>query len=136
SLLSAFPIVLVAPSCAPSPSHVERPAPTSADPSATTVAAATPSAHGPRRARVPSPRRAPPPIVTTPLAGEPSGRAVQESRLVASSCEQASASEIEGRLKAMRAAVDASFKTWHDSQPACWEEMREEFRLQRQLREA
>lgn len=66
------------------------------------------------------------------MTGEPTARELGEARLVSSSCEKLEADEIDAELKAMRAAVDASFKEWHDGQPACWEQMREEA-LQRML---
>ncbi len=62
------------------------------------------------------------------MKGEPSARALAEARLVASSCEKATAEDVDVRLKQMRQAVDEAFKRWHDEQPACWEQMREEYR--------
>src|SRR3954462_5300266 len=62
-----------------------------------------------RKARAPIPQRPAPPVVTTAMKGEPTGAAMSEARLVATSCEQASNEDLEARLKEMRAAVDASF---------------------------
>ena len=89
-----------------------------------------------RKARPSFPERRPELGITTPLPGEPVGSAANESRLIASSCEKADAEDIEARLKEMRAAVDASFKDWHDYQPTCWAEMREEYRMRKEAEEA
>jgi hypothetical protein len=88
-----------------------------------------------RAARKPRPviaQRPPPPSITTPMKGEPTGAAASEARLVATSCEKASGEELEGRLKEMRAAVDASFKQWHAGQPDCWQQDREEYEWRKQ----
>jgi len=74
------------------------------------------------------PERRPQLGITTPMKGEPSIAALSEARLVATSCEKASSEESDARVKEMRAAVDESFKDWHDSQPDCWEEMRQQER--------
>ncbi len=66
------------------------------------------------------------------MKGEPSGAAASEARLVATSCEKASAEQIETRVKEMRTAVDRSFKDWHDGQPDCWAQSREEAEYQKQ----
>ena len=66
------------------------------------------------------------------MKGEPSGTAIGEARLVATTCEKASAEQVETRLKEMRAAVDQSFKDWHDGQPDCWRQSREEAESQHQ----
>jgi len=73
------------------------------------------------------PERRPQLGVTTPMRGEPSGAALSEARLVASSCEKTASEDLEARLEEMRKAVDRSFKEWHDEQPACWEAMRQEY---------
>jgi uncharacterized secreted protein with C-terminal beta-propeller domain len=65
--------------------------------------------------------------VSTPRAGDPGAVALSEARLTTQTCEVASAEEIQGRLRAMRAAVDASFLEWHDAQPDCWEEDRQRY---------
>jgi uncharacterized secreted protein with C-terminal beta-propeller domain len=69
------------------------------------------------------------------MKGEPTGAALAEARLVATTCEKASAEQIDARLKEMRAAVDASFKEWHDGQPECWAQDREEAEWRRQEQE-
>ena len=82
----------------------------------------------PHKPRPAYPERRPQLGITTPLKGEPSVAALSEARLVASSCEKASNEDVQARLAEMRAAVDESFKEWHDAQPGCWAEMREEYR--------
>ncbi|MBX3187842.1 MAG: beta-propeller domain-containing protein [Labilithrix sp.] len=54
------------------------------------------------------------------MKGEPPAAALAEARLVATTCEAVKTEEIDARLREMRAAVDASFKEWHASQPDCW----------------
>jgi hypothetical protein len=85
-----------------------------------------------RHARPAVAQRPPPPRTTTAMKGEPSGAAASEARLVATTCEKASAEQIETRIKEMRAAVDRSFKDWHDGQPDCWAQSREEAEYQKQ----
>ena len=82
------------------------------------------------------PERSPPAAVTTPRQGDPSPDALKAARLQQSSCEQATAEDVETRIKEMRAAVDASFKEWHDEQPACWEADRERYRLRKEAEAA
>ncbi len=65
------------------------------------------------------------------MKGEPTGAALAEARLVASTCEEASAEDIDATVKAMRTAVDRSFREWHDGQPDCWAQDREEFQWRR-----
>jgi hypothetical protein len=60
------------------------------------------------------------------MPGEPTAKQAGEARLVASSCEAVQAEAASEAVKAMRAAVDASFQSWHDGQPECWAEMREQ----------
>jgi len=67
------------------------------------------------------------------MAGEPTGAALAQARLVPTSCEKITAEEVEGRLKTMRAAVDASFKDWHDAQPECWRQDREEYEARKEM---
>jgi len=81
-------------------------------------------------------QRPPPPGTTTAMKGEPTGRALAETRLVATTCEATSAEQIDLRVKEMRAAVDASFKSWHDGQPDCWQQDREEFEFQREMQKS
>jgi hypothetical protein len=85
-----------------------------------------------RHARPAVAQRPPPPRTTTPMKGEPAGVAASQARLVATSCEKASTDQIEARLKEMRAAVDQSFKEWHDGQPECWEQSRQEARMMKE----
>ena len=66
------------------------------------------------------------------MTGEPTGAALREARLVATSCEKVSGEQIEARIKEMRAAVDAYFKGWHDAQPDCWQRDREDYEARKQ----
>lgn len=116
-----LPLVLAA-SCAPSVVETAaRVAPTSeasATPPAPDVALNEPA---------PSPPRAPPAVVTTPMKGEPGSDALKEARLVASSCESYEESEkklAETRVKRMRAEVDDEYNRWAQEQPGCWEQYR------------
>src|SRR6185503_7032762 len=71
--------------------------------------------------------RPPPPAITAPMPGEPAAVALGEARLITSSCDtfqEVARQQAEARLKQMRAEVDASFRSWHDAQPGCWEEFR------------
>ena len=127
----ALSFALVA-SCAP-PSVATKPAQppvTAASPgSAPLPTAARPA----RKTPATFAQRPPPPATTTAMKGEPSGAALAETRLVATTCESVSAEQIELRVKEMRAAVDASFKNWHDGQAECWQQDRETFEWQREL---
>jgi uncharacterized secreted protein with C-terminal beta-propeller domain len=61
------------------------------------------------------------------MPGEPAETNLGEARLIRSSCEnyQENAKKLsEERIKQMRTDVDESFRTWHDSQPDCWQESR------------
>ena len=118
-----------------------------AAPSAGTSAARSPGAPGNGAASVPATQaervarhsrpavaqRPPPPRTTTPMKGEPAGAAANDARLVATSCEKASTEQIETRVKEMRAAVDQSFKDWHDGQPDCWEQSRQEAQMLKEM---
>lgn len=111
-------LLLVAASCA---------APRAAStPGAGSTSAAAPTSIAKKTKPVPA-RRPPPPAVTTPMAGEPAGAALKEARLVATTCDQAWADDAKARVDRMRAAVDASFKEWHDAQPECWAADREQY---------
>lgn len=69
-----------------------------------------------------------PPRITTPMKGEPAPAVTaKETRLQATTCDEIGKEEIEARIKAMRATVDRSFKDWHDGQPECWRQDREEY---------
>jgi hypothetical protein len=85
-------------------------------------------------ARSAVPVRPPPPRITTAMPGEPSAGALAEARLVTTSCEDASSARTEAQVKEMRAAVDRSFKEWHDSQPGCWQQSREQYRWRHTVR--
>lgn len=81
----------------------------------------------PPPARKPSPPRPPPPLISTPMLGEPAETNLGEARLIPSSCDnyQATARKLaDERVKQMKADVDDSFRSWHESQPGCWEESR------------
>lgn len=128
-------LVAAAAACGPGasqPPRVTAAASSSAPPIAAASVAPAPSstsARPPRRPPVAWPERAPELGIVTPRAGEPTLAAVAEARLVAAgTCEKAAAEQVEAQVKAMRAAVDASFKDWHEAQPQCWEDMREEAR--------
>ena len=72
--------------------------------------------------------------ITTPMRGEPASAVLaSETRLESSTCENVTTEHVEARLKEMRAAVKASFQTWHDGQPACWEEMRREHAWRKEM---
>ncbi|MDB4937762.1 MAG: hypothetical protein JWP87_4734 [Labilithrix sp.] len=86
-----------------------------------------------RKVRPAPPALPPPPVITTPMKGEPTGAALTEARLVATTCDKASTEQIDLRLKEMRAAVDASFKEWHDGQPDCWAQDRQEAQMRREM---
>ena len=66
------------------------------------------------------------------MKGEPTGTALGEARLVASSCEKATTEQAEPTIKEMRAAVDQAFKEWHAEQASCWARDREEWAWRRQ----
>lgn len=71
--------------------------------------------------------RPPPPVLSTPMAGEPADDKLGEARLIGSSCDDYQARRQEvvaGRIRKMRAELAESYKTWHDAQPSCWEEDR------------
>ena len=121
--------VLAASCTAPRPLRASR-APSPSGTGAAVAAAVTPKR--PQHKPAPAyPERHPQPGITTPMQGEPNDAALSQARLVTSTCENASNEEIEARVKEMRAAVDRSFKQWHDDQPACWEAMRQEYLWQK-----
>ena len=70
------------------------------------------------------------------MKGEPTGGTLAEARLLATSCEKASTEQADARIKEMRAAVDQSFKEWHDGQPECWAQDRAEYAWKKQVAEA
>ncbi len=79
------------------------------------------------------PERRPELGLTTPMKGEPSSAVLAtEARLVSTTCDKATNEEIDERVRQMRAAVDVSFKEWHDAQPSCWAQMREEYVIRRE----
>ncbi|MBX3226194.1 MAG: beta-propeller domain-containing protein [Labilithrix sp.] len=82
----------------------------------------------PRTARAVAPRRVPQLRITTPLPGEPAPAQLAEARLTSMTCEQTTSEDVEPVLREMRAALAESYKEWHDEQPACWRQMREEYR--------
>jgi hypothetical protein len=72
--------------------------------------------------------------IATTMKGDPDPKAMlKESHLIASTCEKAKTEDIDARLKEMREAVAASYKTWHDGQPQCWEDMRQNYLWQKQM---
>jgi beta propeller domain-containing protein len=89
---------------------------------------AQPSRRAARRARPAAPEARPTPGVKAPMKGEPADAELAQARLVAMNCEKAHDEDVEALVKEMRAAVDRSFKEWHDAQPSCWQQMREEAR--------
>ncbi|WP_394829618.1 beta-propeller domain-containing protein [Pendulispora albinea] len=112
----------LAASCAP-PSARPAPASSSAHRDAPHTGAGSAPAPAPgrfvHRAHPPVAQRPPPPVVTAPMKGEPSGAALAEARLVTVSREQASRDDIEARVKAMRVALENSFASWQNMQPYC-----------------
>jgi hypothetical protein len=130
-LLSAFIPILLAASCAPSASQKAAQSTASAG-TATAVDGTTGPMPLPHAAHTFA-TRPPPATISTPRAGDPSGRALAEARLEPTTCEAATSAEIEQRVREMRAAVDASFQEWHDAQPGCWEEDRERYRMRKEM---
>ncbi len=93
-------------------------APTAEASSATKPAALSPNP--PARA---VPPLSPPPVVTTPIAGEPSGAALAEARLVPSNCAALKAGaqrSANARIREMRQALADEFQSWAREQPDCW----------------
>lgn len=129
-----FVAAVVTSACGAPPNAGRVASPTAAEPrgGARHAAETDHAVAGARKARGASPSRAAPPRVTTPMAGEPTPKALAEARLVPTTCEAIDSAEVEAKLKAMRAAVDASYRTWHDEQPACWEADREQAEWQKQ----
>jgi Beta propeller domain len=133
ALLSAFAAASSCTATPPPPPKVVVQAPPKAT-SAQVVAAMTP----PPPARKPSPPRPPPPVISSPMPGDPAETNLGEARLITSSCEnyRETARKIaDERIKQMKADVDDSFRTWHDSQPDCWEESRWRAEEERELLE-
>lgn len=62
------------------------------------------------------------------MAGEPAASALSQARLVPAKCQQDNAAVL-ARIKQMKKEVAAQFKVWHDEQPRCWCEMREQWNL-------
>ncbi len=122
ALLSAF---AAASSCTaqppPPPKIVAQPQPKTI--SAPLVVATT----LPPPARKPSPPRPPPPVISAPMLGDPAETNLGEARLITSSCEnyRETARKIaDERVKQMKDDVDEAFRSWHESQPDCWQESR------------
>lgn len=92
---------------------------------------------GPSRHARPFPERTPELGITSPMKGEPPPALVsRQARLTASSCQKATRDDVERRLEEMRAAVAQSFQEWHDGQPLCWEEMRQEYLWRKEVEKA
>lgn len=131
ALLSAFAAVS---SCTaqppPTPKVVAQPTPK--ETAAPLAIATTP----PPPARKPSPPRPPPPVISSPMPGDPAETGLGEARLIASSCNnyQETARKLaDERVKQMKADVDQSFRSWHESQPDCWQESRLRAEEEREL---
>jgi uncharacterized secreted protein with C-terminal beta-propeller domain len=75
----------------------------------------------------------PPPTITAAMPGDPSGKALADARLVSASCEKVSTEQIEAKVREMRAAVDAMYREWHATQPQCWEDDREQYRMRKEI---
>lgn len=63
-----------------------------------------------------------------PITGDPGATALQQIRLVPTSCEQLESTRkqlIEAKLRQMRQAMKDSFENWREAQPGCWEMYRE-----------
>lgn len=148
--LAVLPVVVLplAASCAGRPSPTSAATPSAASARASVGAAAV-NAKGPatylaepaegalaarkaRKAPSPQPARPAPPVVTTPMAGSPAATALAEARLEPTSCEKISGEESSRVIAEMRAALAESYREWHDEQPGCWEEMREEYRARKE----
>ena len=76
-------------------------------------------------ASVPGVERPPPPIVATPMAGDPGGAALAETRLVSSSCDEDHA-KVDALVKKMNDEVDAQIGAWRLGQIECWAEAQRE----------
>jgi hypothetical protein len=64
-----------------------------------------------------------------PMAGDPDARALEQVRLVPTSCddlEEARQRWIDATIKEMRRALAESFQSWHQDQPNCWQMYAEE----------
>ena len=68
------------------------------------------------------------------MKGEPSDAAlVADARLLPTTCDVATTEKVAAHVAEMREAVDEQCKAWHDGQPACWRQMREEYLEQKRL---
>lgn len=110
------------------------PAPQTPGKALSPAASGTPSEATARR--TPPPERPPPADVTAPMVGEPAPAVLREARLVPSSCEKAAGVQVDARVKEMRAALARAYKEWHDEQPECWRQDREEYMLRKQEEQA
>jgi hypothetical protein len=128
--LRFFALLLVFAGCAPiavgrgTPSSSSGPNPVA---SSRAGASASVAAETGKRGRSPVLAKAPPPVVTTPLPGEPLGAKLAESRLSASSCTDYKArrkSLADDQVAQMRSSLAESYREWHEAQPECWAEDR------------
>lgn len=81
-----------------------------------------------------SPPRPAPPIVVTPMPGEPDARALSEVRLVDASCkdaQEAARRQAAARIQAMNAEIDARYQQWKQAQAGCREQRRWQARQNR-----
>jgi hypothetical protein len=73
-------------------------------------------------------RPLPPPVVSSPMAGDPTGATLAEARLVASGCaklELAARRQAERHIAELRHAIADEYRSWAAGQPDCWREYKE-----------
>lgn len=113
--------------CAPAPPRP--PLAVRAAPRAVTSAAVAPAPRVEASAAAVAPRakRPPPPVVTAPMAGEPSAAERAAVRLRPSTCDDYAASSqdlVHAEIRRMREDLRAEYQAWAAEQLACWEEYR------------
>ncbi|MBW2459143.1 MAG: beta-propeller domain-containing protein, partial [Deltaproteobacteria bacterium] len=62
----------------------------------------------------------PPPVIATPMAGEPDDRALAAVRLRPVKCQDVVSGLVEGEVKRMRANLDRAYQNWKRNQVDCW----------------
>lgn len=129
--VSLLAVLLAHASCAPAPAPEPRTPPPRQpqQQAASTIASTIAVGAAPLP---PSPVRPAPPVVVTPMPGEPAPSLLREARLVASSCKEDKA-RVDARVAQMRAAVDAELERWRAEQPGCWAEYRRRWEDERAM---
>ncbi len=64
----------------------------------------------------------PPPVVVTPMPGEPDPTQLATTRLEATSCADVFTKVVEAEVKQMQAALDQHYANWKEDQQRCWQE--------------